>query len=135
MIYGNDHNISVLNGRRILDVTGLAAGSDEVYFTCADGSKWRMAHDQDCCETVEVADVVGDVADLINATVLDARSETSDTDPADRVPEEYDEYRESFTWTFYIVQTDKGSVTIRWLGESSGYYSESVDFECVREAA
>lgn len=135
MSYDNDHNISALNGRHIVSAEGLESGSDCVSFVCADGSRWQMVHISDCCESVSVEDVVGDIADLQDATVIDARCETSDTDPDDRTPDKDDRYRDSFTWTFYIIQTNKGAVTIRWLGESNGHYGEGVDFECVQEQA
>ena len=124
-------NIAKLNGRTILRVEGLEHGSDEVRIACADGTNWRMLHHQDCCEGVSVEDVVGDVSDLQNAVVIDAREETnSEADPAgwNGGSRHRDD---SFTWTFYIIQTNKGAVTIRWLGESNGYYSESVSFERV----
>ena len=132
MSYDNDLDISVLNGRHIVSVDGLEKGSDEIAFTCSDGSSWRMLHVQDCCESVLVEDVVGYPSDLADATVIDARHEVGEADPAGYVP---DGYRDSYTWTFYVIQTNKGAVTIRWLGESNGYYSEGVDFECTRKAA
>ena len=128
MSYDNDHDIAKLNGRTITAVHGLETGNDEVRIECADGSVWRMFHCRDCCESVNVEDVCGDAADLIG-TVIDARMETNaEAHPEGKV---FEYEPESFTWTFYIIQTDKGAVTIRWLGESNGYYSEGVDFACL----
>lgn len=113
-----------LKGREIVDVSGLDVGSERVTFSCSDGTRWEMYHSQDCCESVDVQDIAGDPADLIGL-VLDAREESGDTDP---VGYQGSEWRESFTWTFYVIQTNKGAVTIRWLGESNGYYGETPYF-------
>ena len=86
-----------------------------------------MYHSQDCCESVSIEDVIGDPNDLIGTTVIKADETISDADPDGL--NKASEYRESFTWTFYHIATIKGYVTIRWYGESNGYYSERVDFE------
>jgi hypothetical protein len=107
-----------LIGKTIVEITGAEAGSDCIVFKCNDGSKYIMYHEQDCCENVEVNDICGDVSRLLNFPITKAEETTS---------EEGSEYGSS-TWTFYHLATVKGYVTIRWLGESNGYYSESVDF-------
>jgi len=84
----------------------------------------RFAHYQDCCEHVRLEDVVGDLNDLIGTPIVVAEEVSSPPDP------EGVEYSDnSHTWTFYKLRTAKGDVTLRFLGESSGYYSESVDLE------
>jgi hypothetical protein len=106
-------------GLTLESVEGLEEGSSEVnlYTTC--GRRFRMDHSQDCCEYVRVCEVIGDPNDLIGAEILKAE-EVSEADQT----QEYG----TGTWTFYKFATRKGYVDIRWLGESNGYYSESVDF-------
>jgi hypothetical protein len=97
----------------------------EIRFVTVDGDIYRMFHYQDCCETVYVESVVGDVQDLVGEPILVAEEVTSNENPQGFESE----YQESFTWTFYKLATRKGYVDIRWYGESNGYYSESVSFE------
>lgn len=94
---------------------------DEILFGTTDGRLYRQWHRQDCCESVLVEDIVGDLDDLIGEPVLLAEETSRDATP--------EEVSESGSWTFYRLATIKGSVTIRWLGSSNGYYSEGVDFD------
>ncbi len=96
--------------------------NEELLFHAEGGRVFRMWHDQDCCECVTLNEVVGDLGDLIGAPILDAEEVSNSSEPSPH------SYTESHTWTFYKLWTIKGSVTLRWLGESNGYYSESVDF-------
>lgn len=130
-LYDKQKNFSELKGKTLIAIDGLESGKDRVTFVCADGSEFLMYHSQDCCESVNIDDVVGDVNDLLNSEILIAEERTSDQNPAGVKME----YQDSFTWTFYELATNKGSVTIRWYGESNGYYSESVDFAQIKDAS
>lgn len=101
-------------------------GDDRIEFDCADGHKFLLLHHQDCCESVVVESVTGDLADLVGTPILLAEEAESGDDPPGY---KADYTEESQTWTFYKLRTIKGSVDIRWHGTSNGYYSESVDFE------
>lgn len=107
------------------NIFNIFRGPDELIFYCSDGDAFKMHHDQDCCETVEIEDISGELEWLIGSPILVAE-ERSNHDNA----KPHDEY--SCTWTFYEIATLKGDVTIRWYGTSNGYYSEKVDFERIQ---
>ena len=100
---------------------------DTLTFTCESGEVYFMSHHQDCCESVTIDDICGDLDDLIGEPIVMAEEATSDKAPDGITPHKYAD--DSTTWTFYKLATIKGYVTIRWFGSSNGYYSESVDFE------
>ena len=107
-------------------LTNVNIGDEEILFTTDDGKQFRLWHSQDCCESVYVESVVGDINDLIGTPILRAEEVDSSGTP------KLGEYDESFTWTFYKLATVKGYVDIRWYGTSNGYYSESVSFDEVK---
>lgn len=119
---------------------------DELIFICTTGEKYKMHHSQDCCESVTIDDICGDLDDLIGTPILKAEEVTND-DFVNAYENSFHEsnntylkknnngdYKpDSYTWTFYKLATIKGYVDIRWFGESNGYYSESVDFQKANE--
>lgn len=94
-------------------------GGDELVFRNGDGA-FYFHHYQDCCERVRIEEIHGDLDDLRGAPLLQAEQSSSI---------EHD--GPGITWTFYKFATIRGSVTVRWCGESNGYYSEEVDMTWV----
>lgn len=116
-----------LKGKTLLSVEKTSShGDDRITFTTARKS-YLMYHSQDCCESVAIEDINGDLDDLIGSPILFAEESTSGDDPEGYPERDYKE--DSQTWTFYRIGTIKGTVVIRWYGSSNGYYSESVQFE------
>jgi len=97
----------------------------EIVIAFRGGEVYKMCHFQDCCETVEIEDICGDLYDLIGSPLIEAEEVTSEDATPDGLTEPFGD--DSFTWTFYKLGTKNGGVTIRWYGASNGYYSESVD--------
>jgi len=116
-------NFSDLVGHTLSRIE-VSGDEQEILIATTEGRLYKLWHRQDCCEGVEVQDVAGDLSDIVGSPLLLAEKVESERgDPAPDYP------ADSWTWTFYKLATIKGSVTIRWLGESNGYYSESVDFD------
>lgn len=123
-------DIEALIGKTLVAVEGKVGG-DEIIFCCDDGLRYRMYHEQDCCESVYVQDICGELKDLVGTPIVQAYKSTSKENP----PHVHfgSGQDDSYTWTFYHIATINGYVTIRWYGESNGYYSEEVDFGLVPE--
>lgn len=104
-------------GKKVLAVSGNV-GDDEVEIKFEDNQTLCFKHIPDCCENVRLEEVHGgDLKDLIGEIVFEIREESN---ASWKSPE----YTESHTWTFYIIRTNLVSLTLRWLGESNGYYGE-----------
>lgn len=95
-------------------------GDSEIRFHTACGRVFRMYHEQDCCESVAIEEIIGDLRDLLDTPIVVASMDEG-------------EYKSDETgndqWTFYTLRTHKGTVTLRWHGSGNGFYSTSVDFD------
>lgn len=93
----------------------VVRNDDAIVFYQGDVKRFSLHHEQDCCESVYVEDVAGDLDDLVGTPILLAE-EAYENDP---------DAGESGTWSFYKIATVKGHVTIRFYGSSNGYYGET----------
>ena len=59
-------DVNVLVGKTLSNIDG-GVDSSEISFTTTDGEVYRMFHYQDCCESVYVYDIVGDMEDLVGS--------------------------------------------------------------------
>jgi len=118
-IVDTQRGMAQMLGKTFVQVSG-SVDSDEMLFETAQGERFMFAHSQDCCESVRINDITGDLQDLVGSPLLMAEEVRGATEPDE-------EHYESYTYTFYKFATRKGYVDVRWLGESNGYYSESVD--------
>ena len=100
--------------------TSVTSCGETVTFENAD-VRYVLYHEQDCCESVYVEDICGELSDLEGLPLLVATEDTNASEP-----ETQPQSDDSYTWTFYKFATFKGYEDIRFFGSSNGYYSESV---------
>ena len=104
-------------GKTIESVLGAKAGSEDATFFFTDGTAVSTYHSQDCCESVSIDRVAGDIDELIGKKITAASEEESG--------ERDEEYGDSCTWTEQTLEADGVKVMIVWFGTSNGYYSET----------
>lgn len=115
--------IDSIEGHMFTKIDGMERSQQVVTMYRSDGAVVRFEHEQDCCENVEIDDVSGDVADLIGVPIISAYESSLDTTD--------DSGYDCALWTFYHFTTNKGTVVLRWLGTSNGYYSMGVNITVV----
>jgi hypothetical protein len=128
--WGSAVEFSTLVGKTLTKIEEINIDTREcektkLLFHTTEGEVYEMSHSQDCCEWVRIEEIVGNLDDLVGLPILKAEEAVGPSGFEDG-PEK--SVYEHSTWTFYNLATVKGYVTLRWLGTSNGYYSESVDF-------
>ena len=119
----SDVNFFELKGQIVKEIYGLIKGCDEVFIRTNDGT-YKLYHEQDCCEYVRVVKVIGNVDELIGEVIF------AEEDTGANEPDWHDEYIDSsHTWTKYVLKTENTSLEFWYLGESNGYYCESVSIK------
>lgn len=110
--------------------TTVGIGDKEITLYTRDGSVVKLYHNQQRSENVRIVCVDGHISNLISTPILDV-VETIKCNDINILPNHLKEFckSDSFTWTHYEFVTAKGTVKVDWLGESTGYYSESVDYD------
>ena len=117
-----DLNTSVSNdlqelvGETIRKVTGGEKGDDECIITTLSGKAIKLYHKQNCCESVYVADAD---SDKVEGGLVISAGFVSNAPKRTKYGDEQ--------WSFLTIHTTKGTIWQRWVGESNGYYSTSVD--------
>ena len=117
------YTLKELDGRVIDSITGLEKDSESVTISTEDGWSICFSHHQDCCESVYLEDYEGG-EDLSGAVILSIE----EVEGEEHVPD----CSESYTWTFLKIETSRGGIWMRWLGESNGYYGETPGIEITR---
>jgi hypothetical protein len=109
-------------GQTIQSVSGERYDEEFVVRTTS-GLVFTFLHEQDCCESVYLEEIIGDIDDLVGHTVVMAEEASNNEFVSGTSCSQSD----SYTWTFYRIATERGLVVLRFYGESNGYYGESVN--------
>ena len=118
-----DRKVNDLLGKTLASIV-VSEDKEKLLLTTLDHERYVFLHEPDCCESVYLDDIAGDLDDVIGSPIV--QSEVVSEENTNPKPEGAGD-DETWTWTFTKLATRKGSVTLRWVGISNGYYSENVD--------
>ncbi len=114
---------SDLLGHTLADVRKTTAddGEDRLIFTLDDGREFMLWHRGQCCESVSIEDICGQLEWLVGSPLVQCEEVTNAGDDMEAEPRNeatppdwQPEHRLSWTWTFYKMATVKGYVPKEW---------------------
>jgi hypothetical protein len=119
MNWSKEANLAELIGQTLIGIEVQQNGDDDrILFKTKKGDRYLMYHCQDCCENVLIQRH-DDLSRILNKKLIGVTSKEVEDESG------Y-EHKTTTTFTF---ETEEYTAQIVWLGESNGYYSESVEFE------
>lgn len=116
----------VMIDKMCLENTLFSFDISYLVFITDDNLNYIFKHEQDCCETVRLKEINGDLSDIYDQTVI------SIEEVEDGFGDNFTD-AESFSYTYYKIKTNKGDISFSWYGESNGYYSEVPYFYILKE--
>jgi len=103
----------------VLDSVDIDKKENQILLTTRSGRRFLVYHEQDCCESVAISGQDGSFDKLIGKPIVEARDIAVDTSE--------EAIDSSQTTTTLVFRVDDQTVISRWIGDSNGYYSESVE--------
>jgi hypothetical protein len=115
----------ILKGQTITKISAPAKDEtiDEVEIEVG-AKKYILYHYQDCCEEVKLIKIIGDTQSLVGKTITLAEEDSLDPP---WWKGEYSKYT-THTWSAFYLEAGTSRLELWFLGESNGYYNESVSF-------
>lgn len=115
-----------LLGAKILEIREDDPNDTDVLLKIkTDKGTMNFIHQQECCEDVYLESGLDELLSMIDQTILSAEEVEGESGNP------YDGYGDSYTWTFYKISTKDYDCTLRFYGESNGYYSEDVELKFI----
>lgn len=107
-------NINEMSGKTIKECN-YNKDYEEIILIMTTGERYKIYHDQDCCELVNIYWSQSNIKNIIDKTI----------ESLEEVSQRPDIEGDSMTITNYIFTfTDGTKANLYWVGESNGYYSE-----------
>ena len=112
---------------------------NEILLTTETGNVILIHHNQDCCESVIIESIDGEAKRLIGGFVdltIEVEEGEGEVEYECERPEASDrKLYEHWTRTTLTFTANNETLISRWVGESNGYYSESVDIDIISGVA